>query len=79
MGSAKNIGALFVRVYLLFIGILFLGIAFIMLNDLIFRAEDVLSHYRFFCMRALPAVIALFAAFLLLMLGLPWGNRRPKD
>ena len=78
MGSAKNIAALFVRIYLFFIGLLFLGFAFLMLNDLLFRAEDAFSHYRLFCNRALPAVLAFFAALLLLMLGLPWGNRAEK-
>lgn len=49
MATATIIASLFVRLYLFFIGFLFLGIAFLLLNDLLFRAEDVFSQYRLFC------------------------------
>jgi hypothetical protein len=75
MAAAKIIALLFLRLYLFFIGLLFLGIAVLMLNNLVFGAEEVFSHYRIFRSMALPAVIALFSALLLLMLGLPWGRR----
>lgn len=75
MNSAKKIGIVFGRAYLLFLGALLLGFAVIMLGDLIGRAEDSLLNYSRFCGSAFPIVLVFLAAILLIMLGLPWGKR----